>query len=542
MKKIAFLLFVFWFAPFWVTYAQEVEQWSGSGIAIGPDLIATNDHVANGADELGVYIHENDKLYSAKLVITDPQNDLSIIRIVDPSFPKFSELPYGFKCDLEDVGNSVYVLGYPLVQTMGKEVKLTTGVISAASGYQEDASQYQISAAIQPGNSGGPLFNEDGCLIGIVCSKHVGAENANYAVKLGYLYMLAQRKEIPLPWDKMSSIEDLKLSAQVKRISPYTVMIVASKKGNAVGSDVYTNPTGRNQTSPDTENGFPDPELEALIESYSKSAHEAYSKGDKYNARKYFSTAADLALTNTYVARKQAEVIYNAGFTNKELETYSAAKLYLGACVLLEYYKGGEVFAHLAECEDKVGNKEESIKYLERGIALFPSSQGLLVGLIGYYTNNSEDPSKLLSLLDRAKANEPNNASLYYVEGNTRKLLGDYEGAITAYKRACSVDPKYEYGFIGLGLLYYEMAVELSEKASEETDKNKFNILKSDFERALRNCIEPFEKGFDLSRDDDMKISIAEYLAIACDRFKKEIAYSIKHQKYQRIVDTQRVK
>nr|WP_277266111.1 trypsin-like peptidase domain-containing protein [Prevotella corporis] len=77
----------------------------------------------------------------------------------------------------------IFVLGYPLVQTMGEDVKLTTDVISSKTGFQGDVSQYQISAAIQPRNSGGPLFDSRGNLIGIVPAKHKGTENVGYAIK-----------------------------------------------------------------------------------------------------------------------------------------------------------------------------------------------------------------------------------------------------------------------------------------------------------------------------------------------------------------------
>lgn len=66
---------------------------------------------------------------------------------------------------------------------MGDEIKLTTGVISSKTGFQGDVSLYQISAPIQPGNSGGPLFDNKGNLIGIVNAKHKGAENVGYAIK-----------------------------------------------------------------------------------------------------------------------------------------------------------------------------------------------------------------------------------------------------------------------------------------------------------------------------------------------------------------------
>jgi len=84
----------------------------------------------------------------------------------------------------------VFVLGYPLTTTMGDEVKLTTGVVSSLSGYEGSRVQYQISAPVQSGNSGGPLFDYCGNVIGIVSAKHVGAENVSYAVKAKYLTTL----------------------------------------------------------------------------------------------------------------------------------------------------------------------------------------------------------------------------------------------------------------------------------------------------------------------------------------------------------------
>jgi len=77
----------------------------------------------------------------------------------------------------------VFILGYPLRATMGDEIKVTNGIISSRSGFKGDITTYQISAAAQPGNSGGHLFNKDGNLVEIVSAKPLEAENATYAVK-----------------------------------------------------------------------------------------------------------------------------------------------------------------------------------------------------------------------------------------------------------------------------------------------------------------------------------------------------------------------
>lgn len=113
---------------------------------------------------------------------------------------------------------------------MGKEVKLTDGIISSSTGYKGDEAMYQISAPIQPGNSGGPLFNEDGDVIGVVCAKHAEAENANYAIKISYLYSMLDASGCNLEMANNNSIHGKKLSSKVKKIKDFVYLIECTSK------------------------------------------------------------------------------------------------------------------------------------------------------------------------------------------------------------------------------------------------------------------------------------------------------------------------
>ena len=210
---------------------QQPAAWSGSGIALGSKVFATNHHVVDGATNLFIYFPETKAKYRAEIITTDATNDLAIVKVTDPSFSGFPAIKYGFKKASEDVGMGVFVLGYPLVDTMGEEIKLTTGVVSSRSGFQGNPSQYQISAPVQPGNSGGPLFNDNGELIGIVSAKHTGADNVSYGVKLSYLVDLASRSGASLNLDKASQISTMSLSEKCKAVIPCTVMVVANNEG-----------------------------------------------------------------------------------------------------------------------------------------------------------------------------------------------------------------------------------------------------------------------------------------------------------------------
>lgn len=145
-----------------------------------------------------------------------------------------TNIPYSVKTTTSEVGEEVFVLGYPLTATMGDEIKLTTGVVSSKSGFQGDVSEYQISAPIQPGNSGGPLFDSKGNVIGIVSAKHVGAENVGYAIKTSYLRNLMESAITTNVLPQNNKISSLNLSGKVKAVKNYVYYINCSSTGNGI--------------------------------------------------------------------------------------------------------------------------------------------------------------------------------------------------------------------------------------------------------------------------------------------------------------------
>jgi len=211
-------------------HRPQTGAWSGSGIAIGSRIFATNNHVVANSTHLYAYFPEEKHKFSAKVLCVDVTNDLAIVEVDDTTFKGFPPIEYGFKQTVEEVGEDVFVLGYPLIATMGEEVKLTTGVISARSGFEGNKSQYQISAPIQNGNSGSPLFNGDGELIGIVSAKHLETENVGYGVKLNYLLDLADRNNVKIDTTIKNQLFGKKLSEKCKSIIPCTLMVLADNE------------------------------------------------------------------------------------------------------------------------------------------------------------------------------------------------------------------------------------------------------------------------------------------------------------------------
>ena len=163
------------------------------------------------------------------IVGCDKNNDLALLKISDSNFTGFGPIPYAISNTTSEVGEDVFVLGYPLTSTMGDEIKLTTGIISSRTGFQGDVALYQISAPIQPGNSGGPLFDKKGNVIGIVSAKHSGAENVGYAIKTMYLRNLVESCANASIIPTNNTISTLALTGKVKKEKSFVFFINCSK-------------------------------------------------------------------------------------------------------------------------------------------------------------------------------------------------------------------------------------------------------------------------------------------------------------------------
>jgi hypothetical protein len=174
---------------------------SGSGTILSSNgLIVTNYHVVENAKRIEVILPKSKVVLESKIRIRDSQNDIAILGIenLPPQSIFKRTIPFNI-IDATDVkiGQTVFTLGFPLSEIMGSTPRLSTGRINSRLGIQDDPRLFQISNPLQPGNSGGPLFNEKGELIGIVVSglnakflyEQAGIipQNVNFAIKSIYL-------------------------------------------------------------------------------------------------------------------------------------------------------------------------------------------------------------------------------------------------------------------------------------------------------------------------------------------------------------------
>ena len=209
------------------TAPSKPGVFAATGFALSTDgYIITNYHVVKDADS--VYIQNTDgESFKVKTVYTDPVYDIAILLITDNSFKPFNSLPYSIKRSASDVGEGVYTIGFPRDVPVYNE-----GYLSAQTGYKDgmsDTTTYQVAIPVNPGNSGGPLMDNKGNIIGIVSAKQTLVDGATFAIKSKYLLKSIQITQDSLDQklilSKKNSLAGLSRREQFKKMQDYIFIV-----------------------------------------------------------------------------------------------------------------------------------------------------------------------------------------------------------------------------------------------------------------------------------------------------------------------------
>lgn len=199
-------------------------KFGGTGFALTSNgYLCTNLHVINGADSVHVQNAKGES-FKAKVVYQDPQYDLAILKIVDQNFIELSSLPYKINKANIGMGEDVFTLGFPK-----DDAVLGEGYVSSKTGHAGDTTAYQVSIPVNPGNSGGPLLDNRGNVIGVINAKEYQVDGATFAVKSKYILEALSA----IPQDslgkktllKKSPLLGLNRTKQLNMIQDYVFMI-----------------------------------------------------------------------------------------------------------------------------------------------------------------------------------------------------------------------------------------------------------------------------------------------------------------------------
>lgn len=186
--------------------------------------LVTSAHVLKGANR--IYVQSNDGIdYLAEIVKEDLASDIAILKIKDDEFKSPKLLPYGISKSKSDLAEPVFTMGYPK-----DEIVYNEGYLSAKSGLQGDTMSFQITITANPGNSGGPVFNKNGEIIGILNARQASANGVVFATKAKYIQKIVDEvskdntKE-PIKVKTISNLTGFSKSDQVKKVQDHIYMV-----------------------------------------------------------------------------------------------------------------------------------------------------------------------------------------------------------------------------------------------------------------------------------------------------------------------------
>jgi S1-C subfamily serine protease len=196
----------------------------GSSFLIDEDgYLVTNAHVVNGSSTL-VVVNKGVE-YIATKVYENTAHDLAILQITDKDWVPVGKLPYSIRKGTVDLGEEVFTLGYPR-----NEIVYNKGYMSASSGYYDDSLSIQIAISANPGNSGGPVLDKNGNIVGILSTKDKHSQDVVFASKainicLAIEELKKDQKHANLSSPKSNALKGMDRVQQIKKIQDCVFMV-----------------------------------------------------------------------------------------------------------------------------------------------------------------------------------------------------------------------------------------------------------------------------------------------------------------------------
>jgi len=192
----------------------------------GKGFLITNAHVLDGSG--AVVIDKDGYEYNSRILSVDRKKDLAILQIDDRDFTPLKTLPYAIRRTQPDLGEELFTLGYPR-----DEIVYNMGYLSAKTGYKGDTSSCQLSLTANPGNSGAPVFNKNGEIVGIISTRQTQAQDVVFALKSNNIFKMIDSlkatdtsfKKLNLPLS--SSLKKMDRVSQVKKAENCVFLVKA---------------------------------------------------------------------------------------------------------------------------------------------------------------------------------------------------------------------------------------------------------------------------------------------------------------------------
>lgn len=415
--------------------AEDSYTGTGSGFALSSDgYIATCNHVTEDAKHIQVTGINGDftRFYNAQVILSDPMTDLSVIKINDPEFKTLGEVNYDLRTDVPVEGEPCYAIGYPRADLLGDNVKVTNGIISAVNAGKAGPVFCQISVPVTYGNSGGPLIDGNGNVLGIISAGYGDKAGymANLAVKASYLKLLLESDPVLRKLTFKPILVKRSLTEIVRQVKDNVYLIkVSNSKPESSKNNIVTDKSI---------NSIPRPELQDNGNRVSvlNEVKEKHRSGNYEDAVNILSEELqkDSLWADAYYFRA---LCYSAlGRQNEAILDYDS---------VLKYHKGkstnyslSEIYQNKSICQAFVGAYNGALETIDKAIIADESDAKSyeVRGCIYYYLG---DYGKCIDDLTRTIEKGNRITTAYYFRALAKFALKDFVGARSDMEQAASM-------------------------------------------------------------------------------------------------------
>lgn len=458
----------------------------GSGFAVRQDAIVTNFHVVDGASEIKVKAGQS-LLHIEGIIHADKTNDLVILKV--KAF-KLTPLHLGLLNKLK-IGEKVYVISSP----KGFENTISDGILSGIRTIEDRTKVLQLTAPVSPGSSGGPVFNENGEVVGVVTFLVKEAQNLNFAMPIDLLLEHISSK-------KVQALDTVNLD--YKATSDYWVNLGWQYWGShrlkeaseAFGAAIKANP---------------------------KDPSAYYGLGIAYLDLGMLKDAIVALMRAVELKPQSSRGRAKLGLaymkTGMKKEAFREFKIALDAAekAIKVNPEDIDLYLDLAEIYTYLGKKKEAVNIYLAALNIDPTdpnihlSLGTLYFNLGMMQEMEDSLKKAVVGLKALTAKEPGNLWACYNLGSALAAMNLNEDAINAFRQVIAINPNSELGYIGLGSLLIgngrpQEGIEMMKKAISINPDNSIAHLQMCYAYyslgKQREALEACKMAIKLSSDD----------------------------------------